>query len=384
VPPRARAPDRGSGNLGWVEAQPTLDRALQRGRTSIEQRLQRLRANVWHIAQCAVAAGVAWFVADDLLGHDAPFFAPVAAVVCLGTTYGQRLRRVIEVTVGVAVGVLIADLFAMSFGSGAWQLAVVVAVAMSVAFLLDAGRLLVTQAAVQSIVVTALVPQPGAALTRWSDAVIGGMVAVAAATAVPQAPLRRPRQQAGLVMRKIAELLRGASGVILDGDVERALALLADARGTDVLIRELQDAADEGLSVVASSPFRVRHREPLRRMADIVEPLDLALRNTRVLVRRAAVAAYRREPVSRGYAVLCDDLADAAELVARELEADRMPVAAQPALLEVATATARVERSHGLSAEVILAQSRSVVADLLRITGMGVLESSDAIPPVGP
>ena len=63
-------------------------------------------AKRWQIAQCAVAAGVAWLIAADLLGHPTPFFAPVAAVVSLGTSYGQRLRRVAEVTVGVAIGVL--------------------------------------------------------------------------------------------------------------------------------------------------------------------------------------------------------------------------------------------------------------------------------------
>ncbi len=365
-----------------MDAQQTLDRALRRGRTSVQHRLRRLHTNAWHIAQCAVAAGVAWFIAADLLGHPRPFFAPVAAVLCLGTSYGQRLRRVVEVTLGVAIGVFVADLFVLLFGSGAWQLVVVVGVAMSLAFLLDAGRLFITQAAVQAIVVTALVPEPGAALTRWSDAVVGGAVAIVAATVVPRAPLRRPREQAAVVVGKISELLRGASGVMVDGDVERALSLLADARSTDVLIRELQDASDEGLSVVASSPFRVRHKEPLRRMADVVEPLDLALRNTRVLVRRAAVAAHRREPVPRGYSVLCAELADAADLVATELAADRMAVAARPALLELAAASARVERSHDLSAEVILAQVRSVVADLLRITGLGVLEASDALPPM--
>lgn len=364
-----------------MDAQQTLDRALQRGRTSARARVARLRSNGWHVAQCAVAAGVAWFVAADLLGHPTPFFAPVAAVVCLGTSYGQRLRRVLEVTFGVATGVFIADLFVVQFGSGAWQLTVVVAVAMSAAFLLGAGRLFLTQAAVQSIVVTALVPAPGAAFTRWTDALVGGGIAVVAATVVPRAPLRRPREQAAVVVRKIAALLRGASEVMDDGDVEHALALLADARTTDVLIRELQDAADEGLSVVRSSPFRLRHKGGMRRMADVVEPLDLALRNTRVLVRRAAVAAHRREPVPRGYSILCADLADAADLVATELSANRIAEAAQPALLEVARGTAQVERGTDLSGEVILAQVRSVVADLLRITGMGVIESSDAIPP---
>ena len=76
------------------------------------------------------------------------------------------------------------------------------------------------------------------------------------------------------------------------------------------------------------------------------------------------------------------ELADAADQVANELAANRMAIAAQPALLEVARGSAQVERGPDLSGEVILAQIRSIVADLLRITGMGVIESSDAIPPV--
>jgi hypothetical protein len=68
--------------------------------------------------------------------------------------------------------------------------------------------------------------------------------------------------------------------------------------------------------------------------------------------------------------------------VAAELEADRMPVEARPALLEVAAGTARVERSPDLSGEVLLGQLRSTTADLLRITGLGVMESTDAIPPL--
>ena len=54
--------------------------------------------------------GCAWFLAHDVVGHPQPFFAPIVAVVCLGTSYGQRLRRVAEVTIGVAIGVFLADL----------------------------------------------------------------------------------------------------------------------------------------------------------------------------------------------------------------------------------------------------------------------------------
>ncbi|MDP2774420.1 MAG: FUSC family protein [Nocardioides sp.] len=363
-----------------MEAGP-LDRMWTRGRSSLGERLTRLSSKRWQIAQCALAAGVAWFIAADLLGHDTPFFAPIAAVVSLGTSYGQRLRRVAEVTLGVAIGVFVADLLVIQLGSGAWQLVLIVGLAMTVAFLLDGGQLFVTQAAVQAIVVSTLLPDPGAALTRWSDALIGGAVALVAATVAPAAPLRRPREQAAQVMEKIAELLRAAGEVMTDGEAERGLELLADARGTDHLIRELQSAADEGMSVVASSPFRVRHKGNLRRMSDLVDPLDRALRSTRVLVRQTAVTAYYRRAVPPSYSLLAADLAEAAELVAEELKADRMAVAARPAILAVGQATGHVERSDVLAAEVILAQLRSIVVDLLLLTGMGQMESSDALPP---
>ena len=358
-----------------------LDRMWDRSRTSVRARVRRLQAKSWQIAQCALAAGVAWLIAADVLGHPTPFFAPVAAVVALGTSYGQRLRRVVEVTVGVAVGVFLADLLVAWLGSGWWQIGLIVALAMVAAFLLDGGQLFVTQAAVQSIVVASLVPDPGAAFTRWTDAVVGGAVALVAATAVPAAPLRRPREQAAVVMRKIAALLRAAGEVMDDGEADRALDLLADARSTDYLIRELKDAADEGLSVVESSPFRVRHKGALRSMVDLVDPLDRALRSTRVLVRHTAVAAYRRRPVPSSYSLLALDLADAADQVADELAANRMAAAARDALLVVGEATGRVERTDLLTAEAILAQLRAVVADLLMVTGLDQMESTEALPP---
>ena len=363
-----------------MEVSP-LDRAWRRGRTSTAARVRRLQAKSFQIAQCALAAGVAWYVAADLLGHPTPFFAPIAAVVSLGTSYGQRLRRVAEVTLGVATGVLVADLLVLGIGTGWWQLTLIVGLAMTAAFLLDGGQLFVTQAAVQSIVVATLLPDPDAGLIRWSDALVGGAVALVAATVVPAAPLRRPREQAAAVVRKIARLLRAAADVMVDREVEPALALLSDARSTDVLIRELQVAADEGLAIVASSPFRIRHRPGVRRMAELVDPLDRALRSTRVLVRHTAVAAYHRRPVPHAYAVIARELADASDRVAEELEADRMPVDARPALLAVGAATGRVDRSDVLTAEVVLAQLRSVVADLLALTGLDPLEASDALPP---
>jgi uncharacterized membrane protein YgaE (UPF0421/DUF939 family) len=364
------------------------ERVWDRGRVSFRARRARLRSKSWHIGQCAVAAGVAWWLANDVFGHPRPFFAPIVAVICLGTSYGQRLRRVVEVTLGVAVGVFLADLLLLLIGTGPWQVTILVALAMTITLLLNAGTLFVTQAAVQGIVVVTFAAAPGYALTRWVDALIGGAVALVAAAVVPRAPLRRPREEAAPVVRRIAELLRAGARSADEGDVEAGLEVLAGARSTDRRVRGLQDAADEGVSVLGSAPCRRRHVGHVRRMVELVEPLDRALRNTRVLVRRMALTSYHHQQLPHAYVLLCVDLADVVDEMADELAAGHSladphgPTSdVRRGLLRIGEGTAQVERVADLSADVVLAQIRSIVVDLLQVTGMDVLEATDALPP---
>ena len=358
-----------------------MDRAWRRGRVSVRERVERVRGKAWHIGQCAVAAALAWFLATAVFHHPAPVFAPIVAVVCLGTTYAQRLRRVAEITVGVAVGLVVADVFLLLFGTGAWQIGVIVLCAMSAALFLDAGGLLVTQAAVQSIFVVAFLSSPGDALTRWFDAVIGGSVALLAAAIVPAAPLRRPRTQAAVVVRTIATLLRDAAQCTRDGDVNRAARVLAEARATDAPLRELKAAADEGLAVLASSPLQRKHRETVRSVADLVEPLDRALRSTRVLCRRVAVNADRQVDVPSSYARFLDDLADATDIVARVLAENAAAAQGRGGVVDVGRQTARLERGS-LSVDVLLVQIRSLIVDLLQVTGMDHEDAVAVMPSI--
>jgi uncharacterized membrane protein YgaE (UPF0421/DUF939 family) len=357
-------------------------RALHRGRMSVRARLHRLSGRSWQVGQCAVAAAVAWLLARHLLGHPAPFFAPVVAIVSLGTSYGQRLRRVAEVTAGVALGVGIGDLFVRWVGTGWWQIAVVVTLAMSAAILLDAGALIVTQAGVQSVVVTTLLPNPNAGLSRWLDAVVGGAVAIVAATVVPRAPLRRPRREAADVVAVLAELLREAARSAQDGDLDRAVQTLQRARDEESSLTDLRAAAAEGLDIVQSSPFRRRRDIDVRRIADLVVPLDRALTNARVLVRRSVSLARNGIRLPTEYAALVEQLAAAVDEIESELRMGRMPAAARPALIAVAEASAIAPRSIELSVEVILAQVRSIVVDLLQAVGVDPDSALALVPPM--
>lgn len=356
------------------------DRAYRRGRLSVTARLRRLRSKAWMIGQCAISAGVAWVLARELLHHPTPFFAPVAAFLCLGTSYGQRLRRVGEVTVGVAVGVAVADVFVSAFGRGPWQIVFVVALAMTAATLLDAGQLFVSQAAVQAIVVTTLLPL-GEGPGRVLDAVVGGLVALVAATVVPGAPLRRPREEAARVTRELSRILREGRRNADDIDEAAASHTLDRARETETALNDLRAAADEGLEVVRTSPFRRRAAPHVRSIAEVVDPLDRALRNTRVLIRRILVSARLDETMPPDYLELLDAIADASDGIAAEFAADRSPEAVQPRLVAIARRTADASEPLTLSAAVVLGQMRSLVVDLLQLSGLDYAAAIALVPP---
>lgn len=354
---------------------------MLRAVSSWSARVRLLRRYGWHIAQCAVAAAIAWGVARLALGHPQPFFAPVAAIVSLGLSYRQRLQRVAEVTVGVALGVLIGDLFVHVFGTGPWQVLVVVAVAMVLAVLLDAGPLLVTQAGVQSSIVATLAPAPAAGLGRWLDAVVGGAVALVAAAVVPGSPLRRPRQEAASLLRDFATWCRDAARAVTTSDVALAYEVLDRARASDQQLTDVRDAATDGLSIARSSPWRRGHRSDLLAIAALAGPLDRAVRNGRVLLRRVTVVVRRGERLDEVVLGLLTGVADAADELAEAVSARSTPERSRALLAEVAAASARAPVGASLSSDVLIAQVRSMVVDLLELTGLDVDTARGMVPP---
>ena len=173
--PRRRMPCTAPRDPGPRRPRPADGRLVKLAsvRPARTRALHRLHDHWAHLLQIGVGVLLAWLVAERLLGHTQPFFAPVTAILCLGLTYGQRLRRILEVTVGVAIGVLVGDLIVAALGSGAWQMATVVVLAMGIATLVSSG-LLVIQAGVQSVFIVAFVSDQGVGVARgstpsWAD-----------------------------------------------------------------------------------------------------------------------------------------------------------------------------------------------------------------------
>jgi uncharacterized membrane protein YgaE (UPF0421/DUF939 family) len=83
------------------------------------------------IVQCSVTAGFSWFIASQQPGHEGPYFAAVASILVLGMAYGQRLRRGVDIAIGVTLGVTLGDLWFVLFGAGVWRVVLVCGIAMS-------------------------------------------------------------------------------------------------------------------------------------------------------------------------------------------------------------------------------------------------------------
>jgi len=109
-------------------------------------------------------------------------------VICVGLAVDQRrLRRAMELIVGVSLGVGVGDVLISIIGTGAWQIALLVALAMSIAVLLDGGAIITLQAAVSTILVATLYfPGETSGVTRMVDAALGGATALLVVALLPR------------------------------------------------------------------------------------------------------------------------------------------------------------------------------------------------------
>ena len=264
--------------------------------------LDRLRDRGWPVLQTALAAGLAYFLAKYLLGHQQPTYAAVAAVITLGAAVGWAVNRAFQVVVGVTAGLLVAEaLVLFVIGSGSWQIAFVLALAMGAVVFFGGGPLLLTQIAITVItVVAAVAPQQGFSLERVFDALMGIGVALVVGVLLPVDPEKRIVRTARPVLSDLAAILEDATAALEGRDRDKAGDALVEARQADERVDELRAAIEAARDTARLSPVRRRSLERLQTYVTVAEGLDLAVPNVRVLSRSALRLLRRGEPAPRG------------------------------------------------------------------------------------
>ncbi|WP_273653393.1 FUSC family protein [Cellulomonas fimi] len=370
-------------DLGGLRSLGRRDLAVL-GRARVRQGWSRVEASWFPILQAAVAGSVAFAIAHFWLGHPYPFFAPVSAWIALGFSMDRSVRRVAELAVGVAIGVALGELVAVVIGQGALQVGLVLFVAALLARFLDRGQMLTTQAGVQAIVIVSLPAAAGGPFGRWVDAALGGAVALAVALLTPSDPRRHPRALGRAALDELAGVLHA----LARGLDERAVPAVEDAllrgRASQPALDEWSDRAGNARDLARLSPASRRYADELAGHVTRAVLADRAMRNTRVLARRAlAVLAAEAPHDTSGLAAQVASTATAVDELAAAVGAGRDPERARTALLAVAHAL----DPFALAADDWQVQSlvllhRSLAVDLLESAGVAPGDARAALPEI--
>ncbi len=377
-------------------------------RIRLRQGIARVRTAFWPIVQAALAAGVAYGIATVVLGHTQPFFAAIAAWVCLGFSFDRELRKVAEVAAGVALGVALGDVMVHLIGSGWWQIALVMGVSALIARFVDRGPLVTIQAGVQAGVVVGLPASvaTNGAFGRWTDALVGGGVALLVALITPGDPRRRIRDLAQSATRELALTLESVALGLRDGDADELAAALVRGRAAEKSLEEWHDVATKSDEIARVSVNRVLRAE-ITRLTGQAVLVDRAMRSVRVLARRAPATlrslgelgdegSHRvtAAPLSGGLppppevdpsadpvADLVVRLAHGVRLLAAALGSGTGMAQARDALLDVARDVDPRTVGEGYwQVQSLVLLLRSPVVDLLEAAGLPPDEARDALP----
>lgn len=257
-------------------------------RARLRQGYNRVHAAFWPVLIAALAASLAYVVARYVVGHEYPFFAPVAAWVCLGFSADRQIRKVVELGAGVAIGVLLGELVVLWIGGGWWQVALVLTVSALLARFIDRGPMLTTQAGVQALVIIGLQPGTGTGpFERWTDAVVGAVVAFLVAFLVPGDPRARPRRAGSDAVAEFASSLTQLAEALRNRDADALETALVRMRASEPSLQEWHSVTANAVDVARVNAMQRKHLPEIRRLQDASVHADRSVRSVRVLARRA-------------------------------------------------------------------------------------------------
>lgn len=331
-------------------------------------------------AKTALAAGLAWFIAADVIGNNLPVFAPLAALLTVQVTVWDSVSRGLQRALGVVVGVLVAYALARLMGIHIWSVVLVVFVSWVAGQLLRLGQQGAVQVPVSALLVLLLgTTTSGYAIDRVVDTFIGAAVGIVASLiVVPRTNLADARAGVrALATAVVAELRDLADGVAAPGTDFQAL--LVKARHLDDDAESVALVTERALTATRWSPTGYRDRSAAKALVDAMGTLDYVVRSTRGTAR-VLTDGQRGSQLPPD---LAGPLADLLRTAAGELEAWAEDVGAgmpSPHEPDASRATQKYEavlsaaHSAGVGTEV------TARADAVAIYGLRIIEDLQSVP----
>ncbi|WP_328650682.1 FUSC family protein [Micromonospora sp. NBC_00330] len=362
----------------------------ERMRHGLRTRAWRFRLYGLLAVQAGVAATIAWFVGYQFLDNPAPVLAPTTAVGIVAAAMGSRLRRTIELLVGVVLGLAVGDALMPLFGIGPWQTGVVVVLAIIVAILLKGGGSLLTQAGGTAVLIATLEPPVrDLSVPRFVDAAVGGLVGLAVGLlVVPIHPQRTVRRLAEPVLDPAITALHDLAGALRLRDLDGAQRSLDALRGLGSRLTALDDGLGAAQEVVRLAPLRWRERPSLAFYTDAVRHMERTLYSLRAIARRLTRALRDGEPVPEELPAAIDLLADSVQTLRCAIRARAEPQRARQQILAAVELVGKAQgppasdptRPHthrlGYSGMIAAGDFRTSAHDLLMASGLEADEAA--------
>lgn len=228
---------------------------------------------ILQVLKTALAGGLAWLVAANLLHGPFPYFAPLAAVLTVSVTIAESMKKAGQRFIGTVAGVLVSVVASLWFQVGAFSLFLVIASGMASGALLRLSPFINSQIAVSAVMVLALGHNQGYAYGRILETVIGSVIAIVInavvipPNAVPKAEkrLQKLSEHAADVLENLATAL--VSRRVSENDLLTDVSKLAKETKTSL---EAIALADESLRF---NPFLSGKRGRLQYLSEGMERL---------------------------------------------------------------------------------------------------------------
>ena len=124
----------------------------------------------------ALGAALAWVLAEHLLGHPQPIFAPISAIICLSPGLPSHTKQTMGLLLGVATGIVIGELaLALPDSMPLLRLTLAAFFSMMVAASYGQPAVVPIQAGVSAILVVAFGPATTGSV-RMADVAVGAAV----------------------------------------------------------------------------------------------------------------------------------------------------------------------------------------------------------------
>jgi uncharacterized membrane protein YgaE (UPF0421/DUF939 family) len=340
------------------------------------QAVRRAAADAWPLLQGTAAATAAWVIAKYVLDHEQPFFAPIAALIALNTSLGERGLNAVRLLQGVILGIVIGELTLAALAGGYASMAVAIFAATALARALGGTRIVIAQAAVGAIL-TVAVADAEAGVERLTDALIGVGVAL-----VFSQLLFAPEPVALLRRAEAAVLERLAGGLALTA---RALEQDDDELATEAIVtlRELPDDMAELRRMRRASARVARrtlvwraHRALVVRESENADHLDL-LGSSCLMLARVAPSLNPSERHALEPSVR--DLSEVLGALARELGDRETRQRAADRALEVANTVSGADAPAGSTLAVAITGVRMVATDVMVFAGVDLDVAVEAV-----